>query len=334
MPRVTRITAESPRHDCLLHVAAGVVGVLVILTLVASAGVGRTIPKVETVDNAKAELKRVSDVAMAVELETKRLENLAKHVGAELGTRKREREYLATLLLTAEKQLADERSKLGQQSQADYDLARDLALAKAALERLERERVQVSKTAPKSVKIESYPAPLSKPVDGKELHVQLLGNRVTVVPFEELMERMMKSARERSWKLSDSTEMTDIVGPVDGFRMRYTLVRVDMMGQTAGNGGRGGGLIAFDQCELIPVANDLGETWQDALKETSQFRAALDKTNQRTWTVTLWVYPDSFDAFRALRKELYYLGYPVAGRPLPENVPIGASRAGSRSAAQ
>ena len=333
MPRVMSITSESPRHDSLLHVAAGVVGVLVILALIASAGVGRPVPKVDTIENAEAEHKRVTDVAMDVELATKRLENLGKHVATELGTRKQEREYLAAVLMAAEEKLAEERSKLGKQSQADYDLARDLALAKAELERLERERTHFSKTVPKSVKIESYPAPLSKPVDGKEMHVQLLGGRVTVVPFDQLTERMVKNAKERIWRLNDSTQMTDTVGPVDGFRLRYTVVRIDMMGRMASDAGQGAAF-AFDSFEVIPVASDLGETWQDALKETSQFRAELDKTNRRTWTVTLWVYPDSFDAFRAVRKELYYLGFSVAGRPLTEDSPIGGSRHGSKSSAQ
>ena len=325
MPRVSPLSADSPRHDFLLHTAAAFIGVLVILALVASAGVGRTtIPKINYAD-AENELKNVRATAGAVEIEIKQLENQTKYVDMELGMRKQEREILATLLVAGEKQIADQLGTLDKQSQADYDLARDLALAKAELERLERERLQVDKTVPKSLKIESYPTPISKPVDSKELHVQLRGGRVTVLPVEELVERLKRSAKERVWKLRDSAEMTDTVGPVDGFRMRYTLVRVD-----AG----GGGLVKLDHWELVPVASDLGEPWEDALSETSQLRAKLDQTHPRTWTVTLWVYPDSFDAFRALRKEFYQLGYTVAGRPLPEDVPIGGSPRGTRSAAQ
>jgi hypothetical protein len=52
------------------------------------------------------------------------------------------------------------------------------------------------------------------------------------------------------------------------------------------------------------------------------------------YTITIWTYPDSFDEFRKLKKILYQQGYAVAGRPLPEGMPIGASPSGSKSSAQ
>src|SRR5438552_534521 len=50
--------------------------------------------------------------------------------------------------------------------------------------------------------------------------------------------------------------------------------------------------------------------------------------------IAIWAYPDSFEEFRRLRKELYRMGYRIAGRPLPEGTPIGGSPDGSKSAAE
>jgi hypothetical protein len=46
------------------------------------------------------------------------------------------------------------------------------------------------------------------------------------------------------------------------------------------------------------------------------------------------VYPDGFEAFRQIRKELYRLGYTVAARPLSAGTSISGSPDGSKSAAQ
>ena len=54
----------------------------------------------------------------------------------------------------------------------------------------------------------------------------------------------------------------------------------------------------------------------------------------RDTTITLWVYPDSFDLYRQLKEELHNLGFATAGRPLPEGVLIGGSSDGTRSSAQ
>ena len=63
-----------------------------------------------------------------------------------------------------------------------------------------------------------------------------------------------------------------------------------------------------------------------ALQEGSDFRQALAKILPGRTTITIWVYPDGFDAFRQIRKELYRLGYAIAARPLPPGSPSAARR--------
>jgi hypothetical protein len=139
-------------------------------------------------------------------------------------------------------------------------------------------------------------------------------------------------------KLRDLPELTDTVGPEGGFRLRYTLVRKEVSPDTARATGRGGAYVQTKRVEFIPIFHELGEPVEVALAEGSDFRRALPKihpgqTSVRT-TVTIWLYPDSFDAFRQIRKELYRLGHPVAARPLPPDTPIAWMPEGSKSAAQ
>ncbi len=335
MPRTQSPAIDSHRHDFLLLAAAGLVCALLILVLIGGDRVRRIVVPLAAIPTAsRAELDESRLAAIIVERDVHGLDSQIKILDAELASRRQSRELLSTLLVASEQELAARREKLSQSSRHDYDVARNLSLAKVELEKLKRESVRLDRAGPEPLKIESYPTPISQPVDSKELHLQLRGGRVTVLPVDELVDRLKNGIRERLWKLRDSAEMTDTVGPVDGFRMRYTLIRVDATAQAVLESGRGGSYVSLDHWELVPVAGDLGEPWQEALGPTSLLRAKMDHMNPRTWTVTLWVYPDSFDAFRALRKELYELDYQVAGRPLPDGVPIGGSPRGTKSAAQ
>ena len=108
--------------------------------------------------------------------------------------------------------------------------------------------------------------------------------------------------------------------------MRYMIERVGSTGQ--------GTLVGVTQWQLLPSAPRMGETLEEALQSPSEFTLGLAGHSPRDTTITLWVYPDSFEAYRTLKKELYRAGYATAGRPLPDGVLIGASPMGTKSAAQ
>ena len=72
----------------------------------------------------------------------------------------------------------------------------------------------------------------------------------------------------------------------------------------------------------------------EALAPGSRFRQALSGVDRRKATVTLWVYPDSFAAFRSVRRYLYPDHWRIAIRPLPFGMPIAGGPEGRKSAAQ
>jgi hypothetical protein len=127
--------------------------------------------------------------------------------------------------------------------------------------------------------------------------------------------------------LANITDKVGIVGPRNGFEFRYTMdVVMDR--------GRGVVGIRTREFQVVPVSIQQGETVQKALGRQSEFRTALAPHSPRDTTVTLWVYPDSFDVYRKLKEELHNMGYATAGRPLPNGVLIGGSDHGTKSSAQ
>jgi hypothetical protein len=325
---------ETAGSDSFLDVVTNIVGILIILVMVVGERARHTLFSAPAPPDNTAQVlqenARKQAAVQSVQTEVLEIDQQMKQLSASLDSRRQERELLAALIAASRQELDRHRAELDEQKQQSYDAGKQLALAEAELSRLTRLHEATAEIKPASLKVESYPTPLAKPVDDKELHLQLRGGRVAVVPVDELVDRLKNTAKDRLWKLKDYPEMTDTIGPVDGFRMRYKLVRVNALGQV----GRDGTFVQLDLWELIPVSSDLGETLEEALSPTSRLRAKLDNMHPRQWTVTLWVYPDSFDLFRALRKEFYTLGYHVAGRPLPTDVPIGGSPRGTKSAAQ
>jgi hypothetical protein len=85
---------------------------------------------------------------------------------------------------------------------------------------------------------------------------------------------------------------------------------------------------------LEPVDPLRGETVEAALADGSQFRKAVDSLDPQATAVTFWVYPDSFEVYRRVRDYLYDHDIMVAGRPLPEGIPIASSRRGTVSRGQ
>ena len=311
--------------DSFLDVITNFVGILIILVMVVGQR-ARNAPLPAVDPPGKAELEAAQREAATIEEDVNKIAAQMSTVEAEVAARTYERDQVNTLVAAIEQAVAKRRAELDEKDQKKYDLARERALTADEMERLEKERRQADGTdAPQSIKIESYPTPLGKVVDGKEAHFQLRGGRLTYVPFEALIDRLKVEVRERAQHMDGAPEMADTLGPIGGFRMKYLVERFDTPR---------GSYLQVAQVELLPTSNQLGETMDDALAQNSRLRDKLSMMSPRQYTITVWTYPDSFSEFRRLKKELYELGYPVAGRPLPDGMPIGASPSGSKSSAQ
>jgi len=331
---------ETPGHDSFLDIVANIVGILIILVLVVgvrvkNAPVTLAIPPApdETPQQA-AELERHAATEAALRKDVLaahgEIRRLARQAGAYAGARN----AMATMVAAAEAEIDARRAKLGDEARREFDLKRRLAESQVRLAAIEQQRAQVETAREAPVVIENHPTPISRTVDGDEAHFQLLAGRIAWVPLPRLVDELKARAKRQTGRLQFDSEFTETIGPVDGFRLRYTLVRKQITAEMAVDLGYGGYVVSLARFDLLPLSSELGEPVGAALAAGSEFRRRLAGLRPGRTTVTVWVYPESFAALRRVRDELYRLGFTVAARPLVEGDLIGGSPEGTKSAAQ
>ncbi len=340
MSRRNRREEGSDDHDSFLDIVANIVGILIILVVLVGvrakhAPVAASISdptreavKSEVQDNLATQQRIYGDIL--------ELNRQGQKLAVEALLSDRRRNELAMRVSAIQQQVESRRDRLDVDARADYDLRRRLADQQAKLSETIRESIltQAEKSQVKPIDLEHHPTPISHTVHGKEIHIQLRDSRVVVVPFDKLIDQFKGEFERKAYRLQHQRELTDKLGPIDGFRLRYTIERIDVTPDLYQQTGRTGSIVRLRRVEFLPSSNRLGETVEEALAEGSQFRRVLARHRQDRTTVTLWTYPDGFDDFQKLKKLLYRLGFVTAARPLPFDMPISASPQGSRSAAQ
>ncbi|MCE5303303.1 MAG: hypothetical protein LLF97_09380 [Planctomycetaceae bacterium] len=327
---------EAVNSDSFLDIVASVVSIMIIMVVLEGSRIKNEPVSLSLPASSPAMVEWEKDAAVERNMRTDIVKADAE-VGAlqrEIAGRRLQRDVLATTVSAVEQKLQQYRQRLDTTKRADFDRTRSLSESRSQLEQLVHEREQVENTPAAPVVVESYPTPLSRAVDGPEAHLLISNGRVVFVPVEPLLEEFQTQARRQVYKLRDQPELTDTVGPIGGFRLRYTLERQDISAETMEETGRGGSYVRLRRWVLVPVSDEQGEPVRLALQEGSDFRRTLVKILPGRTAVTIWVYPDGFEAFRQIRKELYRLGYAIAARPLPPGTPISGSPDGSKSAAQ
>jgi hypothetical protein len=335
MPRIPRQHTEPVNGDSFLDIVASVVSIMIIMVVMVGMRIKNTPVKVAVPPSpAVKELEKDLAAEQSLKTDVWKLAEEVRNLEQQSAAQRGQRELLATVAAAVEQEIQQHRAKLDQGKQVDFDVARGLSEARFQLDQLVRRRQQVERTPVQPIVVESYPTPISHAVDGPEAHMLISHGRVVFVPIEALVEQVKSQLRRQASQVGNDDELTDTIGPVGGFRLRYTLERRDITTQTMKETVHGGSYVQVKKFELIPVADDLGEPVRLALQEGSDFRQALGKLLPGRVTITIWVYPDGFDAFRQIRKELYRLNYAIAARPLPAGQPISGSPEGSKSAAQ
>ncbi|MCA9247130.1 MAG: hypothetical protein KDA42_08450 [Planctomycetales bacterium] len=334
MRRTGSTAIDEPGQDSFLDVVANMVGILIILVMVVGVRAGDTPDVPASISAPEHQQHQLEREAISLRSDVAELDLKSTEIRRTIEQRRSDRDLLATIIEKIRQDLEAQRGQLDTAGQARYELAVRLERSRRELADLDSARAAEQARPSEKVIVQSLPTPISKTVHGDELHLRLQGDRVAVVPMEELIREFRTDAENNLWKLKDQDEILETVGPIAGFRMRYLLGRFDVSGQQALEGARVASVVQLVRFEILPVAEETGEPIDLALSESSQLREELRSLNPRRTTITVWTYPDSFSTFRRLKAELYALGYATAARPLPIGQPISGSPEGSRSAAQ
>jgi hypothetical protein len=201
-----------------------------------------------------------------------------------------------------------------------------------------RDELQAMEKLPPLKKTLRYRTPVSHPVQAEELLFECCQGRVSFVDVATMLGEIKDGLEEKGKVLRNTWQVSDLTRPAGAFRLRYTIERQRDTLSTAFALNSPSGRTEFNyflsEWVAEPVAAVRGEEVGIALAEGSQFRVLVDALDPQQSVVTFWVYPDSFALYRQLRDYLYERDITVAGRPLPEGVPITCSRRGSRSRGQ
>ncbi len=224
-----------------------------------------------------------------------------------------------------------------ERGQAAQTVALSLAELRQRGQRL-REEIQALEQLPPQKQTLRYRTPVSQPVQAEEIFFECRQGRVTFVNIATLLEEVRRGLRDKAQQLRTRWEVTETAGPVGAFRLRYRLERerdlVDAVAPSVLPEDKGSFRYSLSAWEVEPIARERGETAEMALAAGSEFHQIVDHLDPRQAVVTFWVYPDSFTLYRQLRDYLYDRDVVVAGRPLPDGVPITSSRRGTVSRGQ
>jgi hypothetical protein len=228
----------------------------------------------------------------------------------------------------AAKRVTDQRSAAAKEKGLSAeDLRRRSKKLTAELEELRR--------LPPPKKELRYRTPVSAPVQTEELMFECQRGRVTLIDHGAMLAEVKREMRSKEESLRKTFQVSELTAPVGAFRLRYVVERergpLEAPGVAPSDGMFRYGVTGW---EVLPVQADRGEPLEQALASGSAFRKVIDAIDPQQTAVTFWVYPDSFALYRQLRDYLHEKDVVVAGRPLPEGVPIASSRHGTTSRGQ
>lgn len=211
--------------------------------------------------------------------------------------------------------------------------SQNLTALREQLESLDSELREARASAPKVKILKHSTTPISRIVSGTEVHFRLINNQVSVVPVDILIDRLQAQIQRQKEFLLTREYFESSVGPIDGYKMEFTLERAKATPVEELN--MGGRLIKMEVTGWMihPDQGIIFESAEQALTEGSSYLRAIESAGANA-TLTYWVYPDSFDAHRQLQEHAQARSWRVAARPLPEGVPIAGSPKGSKSLSQ
>lgn len=327
---------DAPGQDSFLDVVCNLVGILIVLVMLVAAQAKRSMLTAIALPPASAspltdEIRATEAAAQSLETNIHELEHTLAATRLEMTLREEERNRYQVLVTVARQRLDEYRAQLSAEERARFDLTQQLADCQRQWASLRDQAATLSTPPPKV--LHHLPTPMARTVFGTEVHFRLSGHRLAYVPWDEMIQRLKADAPHHVHKLRDQPRIELSLPDYAGFGARYILRRAEVQIETrVGTATRSG--VELEQIYLVETEPNLGQPVSEALAPGSEFRSRLAAYKPQTTTVTLWVYPDSFEDFRLVKAELFKMGFLTAARPMPEGEPIAGSPSGTRSFAE
>ena len=355
--RRARIEQEDSGQDSFLDVVANVVGVLIILVMLVGVQASHSIVSSESKSSLKTQEKRlepadslpggenIATLRLKLQKSTQQakasqraIEEVATRVisiSNEAKFSNLQRIKLAMHRSVIEEDLQQRRADLDTQRQREFDVQRELVESELKLQELNQEQMSLISAPPASEEIECIPTPLAKTVEGKAIHLRVSNGLVSIVPLEEMLEEVQFHVEDIRRRLRDTSEVVQVIGPINGYRLRLTVAkRYAQQGVVGPRLGEPQRIVLEQYAEFIPTADEIGQNVEQSLLPGGDLHNHLQKNGHEKPPVVVWLYTDSFDDFRPLKRTLWEMGFALATRPMRPGMNIGASPHGTKAAAQ
>ncbi len=351
--RHARFSEEENSEDAFLDVVANVVGVLIILIMLVGAQASRSVlvtpsekvskisseqssPSADfNIEQLRDELQQAQQAARTSQRAIQEIATRVVKIDHESQAYDQQRVELAMHRSLLEEDLQRRKEQLDGQKQREFDVQRQLVESSINLDKLSQEQIRLVSLPEAVTEVECVPTPLAKVVEGKSIHLRLSKGLVSVVPFEELMEEVQFNLEGTLRRLQNRGRTVETYGPIDGYRLKLT------MAQRKPQGAEGGPLVGQMQrvkigwvAEILPVSSEIGQNVEQSLLPGGVLHKHLVAHQRQKPAVVVWLYTDSFDEFRPLKRVLWERGFSLATRPMRLGSNIKASPEGTRAAAQ
>ena len=324
----------SPGQDSFLDIVANLVGILIILVVIIGAQAA-TVWKNKPVP--EQQLAQLTKIEREIEIRSDHSRNVhAENIelNRKLGYHDRlnkqltaNRHKLLVEIETKKRMLESKKEKLGNKKSIEVDLQTKIDTLQNEIELVRYEFNAVGNLSQPTVKkIDHYPTPIAKTVFSDEIHFQVKNQRVAYVPMPELIDVMKAEWKLKAAKLQQASTISETVGPIDGFRLKYFL-NVKSIGRN--NPSQYG--VDFGGFTLQPSRNLESETVSQALVEDSRLMRRLRNMRPSKTTISFWVYPDSYSELLELRNSLRKKGFQTASWPMEREQKISGSPQGFRT---
>lgn len=322
-------------EDSFLDTIANLVGILIILVVIVGARSYSTakLAAEEKLRQEKMQLERPATKAVQLDRDLRQqLEELQKYE-IEVAYRDAERMAIVDRVTIAERLAEEQMKNMDQASREQLESEMEMSQLEKQLADLMKQQGNIEGAEPTTAILQHLPTPMAKTVFGKELHVMLRSGLVSVIPWDRLVEALKSEAKKSVERNTQKDRIVNQLGPIEGFLMVYGLKSQTGM-FSDGRTTRMGKSVELEKFELEPTAEVTRETIDQSLASGGRLRLELGANSAQHTTITVWVYPDSFNEFRVLKERLFMEGFLCAARPLPFHIRVGASPRGSASTAQ
>ena len=336
---------ELSGQDSFLDLVSNIVGILIILVMVAGIRAQRSSANVPDSQRAPADIQTLVNIetkyqelqtkeaaATQLRLEVEKLKNQSQIVAEQIQQQCLEYADLFDLMTSVRAGIEIAAEEKSQSVKEKIEYQRQLLETNAKLEQIDKAKTYLQQVRPQATVLENIPTPLSKTLEDeeKEVHFRLLGGRIVYVPFGELLQQLKRHVSEEQNRYAKQKSSVGKVGPIENFELEFLLATYDVP-MYGGLGTR----IEFQYAEMVPLFEQMGQTLREALAlPQTEFRRKLSLFRKDIYTVTVWVYPDSFEEYQELKQFLYDQGYAMAARPIAMGHSIGASPSGTKSSSQ